>query len=220
MMKQIKQIVKSLRKTPFVIPAVLIGAVLFVAAGGAAALLFKTAQQTTAPRGYQNQSTVTAVSDHADVVVPSDAVLKTTSDETSDKLLYLVEEEKLAHDVYMALYNLYGVRVFSNISASETRHEESVLSLLDARGITDPRSSEPGVFRDQDLQKLYDTLMARGRTSVSEAYAVGVLIEQTDIADLDETLSSLDPAQTDIKTVVESLKRGSENHLRAFSRKV
>ena len=158
--------------------------------------------------------------EHENIAVPSASVLQATPAQTTEGLVYLIEEEKLAHDVYQTLYDIYGARTFNNIQNSETRHQESVLSLLAARGIADPRSKELGVFHSADLQKLYDTLIARGRTSLSEAYAVGVLIEKTDIADIDNTLANLDAAQTDIKTVLDSLRRGSENHLRAFSSKV
>lgn len=168
----------------------------------------------------QRQNTQSSTNIHESVVTPSAAVLESTPTQTSDKLLYLIEEEKLAHDVYQTLYDIYGARTFSNIQNSETRHQDSVLTLLRSRDIADPRSSKVGVFHNTDLQVLYDTLIARGKTSLSEAYAVGVLIEETDIADIDKTLEGLDPAQTDIKTVLDSLRRGSENHLRAFSSKV
>jgi len=199
-------------------PVILISVLVMCSAVLAAALVatndarYGTAERrTNAPAGGN---------DHEAIVTPSAAVLEATPAQVSDELLYLIEEEKLAHDVYLTLYDLYGARTFNNIQNSETRHQESVLSLLKARGIADPRSSQVGVFHDPDLQVLYDTLIARGRASLSEAYAVGVLIEKTDIADIDKTLSNLDPAQTDIKTVLDSLRRGSENHLRAFSSKV
>ena len=168
----------------------------------------------------QRQNTQSSTDTHESIVTPSAAVLESTPTQTSDKLLYLIEEEKLAHDVYQTLYDIYGARTFSNIQNSETRHQDTVLTLLRSRDIADPRSSKVGVFHNTDLQVLYDTLIARGKTSLSEAYAVGVLIEETDIADIDKTLEGLDPAQTDIKTVLDSLRRGSENHLRAFSSKV
>ena len=37
-------------------------------------------------------------------------------------LQYIREEEKLAHDVYVTLDGLWGLRVFSNITASEQQH--------------------------------------------------------------------------------------------------
>ena len=57
--------------------------------------------------------------------------------ETAD-LLYMREEEKLAHDVYVFLYDLWGLPVFNNIAASESTHTASVLALLARYGISRP----------------------------------------------------------------------------------
>lgn len=158
--------------------------------------------------------------DHLVDDVPSLAVLQNTTADTERQLLYLIEEEKLAHDVYLKMYEKYGARTFSNILKSETNHQERVLSLLIVRDITNPLSPKVGVFNDQSLQKLYDELIARGNISLAEAYKVGVAIEELDISDIKQDLAMLDPAQTDIKSTLETLLRGSENHLRAFSRQV
>jgi hypothetical protein len=37
------------------------------------------------------------------------------------------EEEKLAHDVYMTLYEKWGQQIFKNIAASEETHTNAVL---------------------------------------------------------------------------------------------
>lgn len=142
-----------------------------------------------------------------------------TADETS-MLLYLTEEEKLAHDVYSKLYEKYGSRVFNTISRSETTHQERMLDLLSTRGIDDPRSNEPGVFNNQDLQTLYDTLMAQADKSLAEAYKVGVAIEETDIADIENDLKNIDSSHTDIVETLNLLLRGSKNHLQAFNRQL
>ncbi|MCA9327399.1 DUF2202 domain-containing protein, partial [Candidatus Saccharibacteria bacterium] len=131
-----------------------------------------------------------------------------------------IEEEKLAHDVYQKMYELWGAKTFSNIMNSETTHQNRVLTLLQDRDIADPRSSEVGVFQNQDLQALYDKLVAQGSQSLTEAYKVGVTIEEVDIADLTADLKLVDANDTDVIAVLNALKRGSENHLRAFSRHV
>lgn len=96
---------------------------------------------------------------------------KTSSNQTvDDRLVYLAEEEKLAHDVYQKMYDLYGAKTFKNIMASETRHQERVVDLLNDRDIADPRSSSVGVFQNKDLQALYDKLVAQGSQSLTEAY--------------------------------------------------
>ncbi|MGB3023957.1 MAG: DUF2202 domain-containing protein [Candidatus Saccharimonadales bacterium] len=141
-----------------------------------------------------------------------------TKDATESLLLYLIEEEKLAHDVYTKMYELYGAKVFGNILASEQTHQSRVLTLLEARNIADPRSSELGIFRNQELQTLYDQLIVQGRQSALEAYKVGVAIEEKDIADINTQLATA--TDTDVVRTLEDLRRGSENHLRAFNRQL
>lgn len=137
---------------------------------------------------------------------------------TEDQLVFLLEEEKLAHDVYTVMYQKYGATVFGNILESESTHQGRVLTLLQARSIADPRSSTVGVFQNQALQTLYDQLIAQGNKSATEAYAVGVLIEEKDIADITTQLSTA--TDEDIIRTLEALRSGSENHLRAFNRKL
>ena len=38
----------------------------------------------------------------------------------------MVEEEKLAHDVYLKLYEKWGISIFSNIAVSEQNHIDEV----------------------------------------------------------------------------------------------
>lgn len=137
---------------------------------------------------------------------------------TEEQLLYLIEEEKLAHDVYTVMYQKYGANVFGNILQSESTHQGKVLSLLQTRNITDPRSSEIGVFKNQDLQALYNQLTAQGNKNATEAYKVGVAIEEKDIADISTQLSTA--KDDDVIATLESLRSGSENHLRAFNRQL
>ncbi|MDH6532849.1 hypothetical protein M2119_001086 [Aurantimicrobium minutum] len=137
---------------------------------------------------------------------------------TDDLLLYLIEEEKLAHDVYTVLSTQWGGNTFTNILASETTHQDMVLGLLTSYGLEDPRSQEIGVFTNPDLQALYDQLVAQGMTSQTEAYKVGVLIEETDITDLTSAINSTSDGT--IISVLEKLRSASESHLAAFSKKL
>ena len=135
-----------------------------------------------------------------------------------ESLLYLREEEKLARDIYNAFYDRYGLRVFSNITASEQAHMDAVLTLLNRYGLADPAAAAPGVFHNDDLQALYDDLIDQGSQSLTAALQAAVLIEQTDIADLQDGLALTSHA--DLRTVYTNLLRASQNHLRAFSRQL
>ena len=138
--------------------------------------------------------------------------------ESIEGLLYMREEEKVARDVYIALGNKWNLRVFKNISRSEQRHMDALLVLIERYGLTDPiGENKEGIFTNAELQAMYDDLIAKGSLSIKDALQAGVLIEETDIKDLDEQLSTLSE-ESDIAFVYRNLKRGSENHLAAFTR--
>jgi len=162
------------------------------------------------------EATPSAESTEAAATDAPEASTKTSSAaETVRLLTYLIEEEKLAHDVYQAMYDIWGARVFGNILKSEETHQGQVLTLLASRNIADPRSATEGVFVNKDLQALYDDLIAKGSKSAVDAYEVGVMIEELDIKDISAQLATATDA--DVILTLEKLRSGSENHLRAFN---
>jgi hypothetical protein len=131
-------------------------------------------------------------------------------------LNYIREEEKLARDVYLYLYDMRGSRIFKNISGSEQTHMDAIKTLLDRYVIPDPAEGNgQGEFTNPDLQTLYDELIQDGSVSLVDALEVGVFIEETDITDLNAGIGST--THKDIKTVYSSLLQGSLNHLKAFN---
>jgi hypothetical protein len=134
----------------------------------------------------------------------------------SDWLKFMREEEKLAHDLYVAFGEIYTTPVFKNIPRAELNHMNAVLTILATYSIEDPASTENGVFNNADLQALYNTLLAQGKTSLVEALKVGALVEETDILDLAKVYE-LTPGD-DLTAMTEALMLGSRNHLRAFAR--
>ena len=77
------------------------------------------------------------------------------SQDEAAALLFMIEEEKLARDVYNALYAVWGVSTFQSIAASEQAHMDSLAVLLERYGLTSPVQAEAGVFTDPELQALY-----------------------------------------------------------------
>ncbi|MGD8781624.1 MAG: DUF2202 domain-containing protein [Ignavibacteria bacterium] len=147
-----------------------------------------------------------------------DELSKTASAEYEESLIFMREEEKLARDIYLAMYNLYSLRVFNNISKSEQQHMDAIKVLLDRYGIEDPVTNDiVGEFKNEDLQNLYNQLYQTGSESKTEALKVGAAIEEIDILDLIEAMNTVEEG-SDIYFVYDNLKKGSENHLRAFVR--
>lgn len=150
-------------------------------------------------------------------VLPAQAATPTVSASTKAKLLYLVEEEKLARDVYAALDAVSISPKFKNISGAEQTHMDYISALLVTYGITNPTIGKAaGEFTNKSLADLYQTLVTKGKKSAIDALQVGILIEEKDLADLATLSKSI--KKDDIKTAIAFLKKGSENHLRAFKR--
>lgn len=137
-----------------------------------------------------------------------------TADQKAE-LVYWVEEEKMAHDLYTAFAEQYDAGPFARVAASETRHMDAVRLLLEKYGLDDPtEGAAAGEFDDQDLAALYADLLARGDDSYADALAVGRTVETTDIDDLGELLSGLDAP--DVAAVATRQVAASERHLAAF----
>lgn len=130
-------------------------------------------------------------------------------------LTFMREEEKVARDVYLTLYDVWGSQVFSNIARAEQTHMNAIGTLLTRYAIADPAAgNDIGEFTNPDLQALYDELTDLGSQSLADALVVGAVIEETDIADLIEELAAVE--HSDIQRVYQQLLQGSENHLRAY----
>lgn len=132
-----------------------------------------------------------------------------------DALIYMVEEEKLARDVYTFLATKWSLPLFGNIAQSEQTHMDAVLVLIDRYGLTSPISASAGVFNNSTLQSLYTRLTQKGSQSLADALLVGGAIEELDIADLQVRLTNT--THLDVQQVFNNLMLGSSKHLQAFA---
>jgi len=157
-------------------------------------------------------------STQASAAQKSSAVVSLTEEEKND-LLFMREEEKLARDVYLTLFEKWGTPVFANIATSEQQHMDAMLILLNTYKLPDPAAATVvGEFVNTELQELYDALIQRGNQSVLEALKVGGIIEETDIEDINAAIETSRLAKID--SVYENLLEGSYNHLRAFAKQI
>jgi hypothetical protein len=164
--------------------------------------------------GRNTVSSAARIADRSEHIFDPETAAELSSAEI-EGLTYMREEEKLARDVYLALYDTWGAPIFQNIAGSEQAHMDSVLMLLDQYGLMDPAAGkESGEFTDHLFQSLYEQLVVQGSLSQADALTVGATIEELDIVDLEERL-----AQTDNEYIIQvysNLLAGSDNHLRAF----
>lgn len=126
------------------------------------------------------------------------------------------EEERMARDLYTLFGQAFDAPVFDRIAASEQQHFDVVGTLLVTYGVADPSAGQQaGTYANAELQALYDQWKAQGLGSQDAALAVGVALEQADIADLEQFLARTTDA--DVQRVFTYLLAASRHHLAAFT---
>lgn len=130
-------------------------------------------------------------------------------------LQWMREEEKMARDVYLNLYQQWKEPAFQRIATSEQRHFDAIGAKLALYGLSDPALPVPGQFTNPNLQTMHDQLMASGQLSYVNALTVGATIEDLDIFDLQNAIAATDEAA--LKLTYQHLLDGSKNHMRAFA---
>jgi hypothetical protein len=153
-------------------------------------------------------------------------------------LAFMREEEKMARDVYAELYQYYKERgieliILANITVSEQKHMDAMLSLLEKYQLEDPAAGlERGEFENTVLAAVYANLVsdseanqtildepvAGGKVSREAALYVGAWIEERDMIDILHAIGNTSRAE--IVGVYTSLLCGSREHLRAFVKRL
>jgi len=130
------------------------------------------------------------------------------------RLAAMAEEEKLAHDLYVAFGDRYGTP-FSRITDAEARHLAEVRIVLKRYAISDPTAGKAaGTFTTATTQQLYNRLLAQGTASVDGANTAARNVESTDIADLKAAGAGV--TAPDVTQVYKNLLAASQRHLGAF----
>lgn len=147
------------------------------------------------------------------------AQAQTYSEQALADLRFMIEEEKLAGDVYRVFGDLYPtLSPFQNIRQSEDTHFNTLVKQADLIGldISELTSLSAGQYVSTDLQSLYQNLVADGSTSSFAALTVGKNVELKDIEDLTLAMSGV-PDTSSLYTAYGSLLKGSNNHLVTFN---
>jgi len=134
-----------------------------------------------------------------------------------DAILYLLEEEKLARDVYLTLADRWQLPIFANIARAEQKHMDAVYNLVYIHDLDDPITDDAiGSFTNPELANLYSQLVITGGNSLIDALTVGATIEDLDLRDLYDLIELTD--NDHVLLVAYNLAKGSRNHMRAFVR--
>ncbi|CAA6825420.1 MAG: Unknown protein [uncultured Sulfurovum sp.] len=152
--------------------------------------------------------------------------------ELKDSITYMFNEEKLAKDIYLNVYEKQPLQQLYNIATkSEIKHEDAVNELAikydlnitlypDTEIPYDKKSLDSygsGQYPVVAIQELYDMLYDKGIQSKQNAFEVGCMVEVTDIDDLDKYMNQATDAP-DVLTVFDFLREGSYKHYWAFDK--
>ncbi|NPA74248.1 MAG: DUF2202 domain-containing protein [Epsilonproteobacteria bacterium] len=169
------------------------------------------------------------------------------SQDLKDALSHMGNEERLAHDLYINIYNYHvensslPIKQLYNIAErSEKTHVEIVQDLVRRYdlGVDDLTNIDPciaeennltneisfydmpsGVYDIPAIQDLYNILYEKGINSQRDALEVGCMVEVTDINDLDNYITiAEDSNATDVIEAFKFLRDGSYSHYWAFDK--
>ncbi len=131
-------------------------------------------------------------------------------------MLFMREEEQMAHDLYAVWSEMYALPIFGNIAQAEVTHASEVQFLLDRYNVSSENIGNlSSGYGEPAIQTLSASLEKQGSLSLTDALKAGVMIEERDISDLEKVLTNT--TREDLKVVYGNLLSGSENHLSAFN---
>ncbi|QXO95341.1 DUF2202 domain-containing protein [Methanospirillum purgamenti] len=85
------------------------------------------------------------------------------SDIERSDLLFMRQEEQMAHDLYMVWYEKYSIPIFRNIADAETSHASEVQFLLDRYQVpSDMIGNLSYGYNNPEIQALADALAVGG----------------------------------------------------------
>lgn len=137
------------------------------------------------------------------------------NDAARNALLFQIDEERMARELYEAFGKKHALSVFTNISSSEARHEAMFLAIAKRAGVTPPAST-PGIFTSKEVQSRYDALLKLGLETPEAALRASAFVEEQDIVDLRDLAKATD--QADLRLAATNQERASGHHLAAFVR--
>jgi hypothetical protein len=125
------------------------------------------------------------------------------------------EQEKLAHDLYLAFAAKYPAPILERIAATETQHLSAVRTLLTRYTLADSTAGKAdGQFAGADIQAEYNRLLTQGSSGRQAALTVAANLEQSTITELRQALTGLNAP--DVQQVYQHLLNATQQHLAMF----
>lgn len=134
-------------------------------------------------------------------------------------VLYLLEQEKLAHDVYRSLDTMWVTDIFNRVANEEYQHVGKLSAVAAEFMINVPNHFNEypmGQFIDTKLRRLYGELMAAANFSLEDAYRACAALEERKMYDLKVALK--EPNFELENLTYKALLLGSEDNFKVFVR--
>jgi hypothetical protein len=134
-------------------------------------------------------------------------------------ILYLVEQEKLAHDFYRSLDTMWVTDIFNRVANEEVEHVGKLSAVAAELMISVPNHFNEypmGQFIDSKLRHLYTELMIAANFSLEDAYRTCANLEERKMVDLKMALK--EPNFELENLTYKALLIGSEDNFKAFIR--
>lgn len=143
----------------------------------------------------------------------------TISAEESKQVIQILEQRKMARDLYYKLYKTWHSDTFKRLSDSEQIYLNSLKKLTTKLNIIDPTIDDTkGVFSSDYITKLYIDFSKIGLSSDYEAFRIAATVQDLMINDINQLLNS--SSDKSIIDAMNNTKQGSISHLRACNREI
>jgi hypothetical protein len=135
-----------------------------------------------------------------------------------EQLLKLRYNGKIAYDLYSEFYENWKLEVFYNIGESKVVQKMRMKEILTKFGITDPLENnyDRGMFDVDEIQSDYNSYLANGSTSKTNALLSCALLEERIYKDLGESINMI--SESNAKKELKQMRVTTGSHLKALVR--
>ncbi len=164
---------------------------------------------------------VTANALPQDATSPASQQVSLPSDDldpaTAEELSRILERERLASDLYAALGEEHSQNHVLLVAAKLGKHNLTAAGrLLATSDIADPAEGlAAGDYAYDDLDDLYEESLATGKSSLADAFKVGIELEKAEITELETLLADMTDHKA--KRVLRRLLHAAKLDVRMFS---
>lgn len=141
------------------------------------------------------------------------------NDQAKQKIIYMIEGEKLARDLYYKFSDKYDYPNFEQLYKAEQTQKQALQKLAEKYGLENPAAKKGiGEFKNPQIQNYYDSYLKQGNKNLSEAIKSSNKAEEIAALIYPQALSKTN--KKDVKFVLKRLNIAAKNHLRLHAQTI